>query len=75
MEEVEEDIGIVIVEVDFQEMMNVVVDDLLFKYFFIYDLYNFCELVFKGKFIMFVVFVLREMCCFFGIDVEDIYVK
>lgn len=74
-EEAEEDIGTATVEADFQEMMNVVVDDLLPKHPLIYDSHNLCELASKGKFTTFAVSVLREMCCSFGIDVEDIHVK
>ena len=55
--------------------MNVVVDDLLPKHPLIYDSYNLCELFSKGKFTTFAASVLREMCCSFGIDVEDIHVK
>ena len=55
--------------------MNVVIDDLLPKHPLIYDSYNLCELASKGKFTTFAVSVLREMCCSFGIDVEDIHGK
>ena len=71
-EEAEEDIGAATVEADFQKMMNAVVDDLLPKHHLIYDSHNLCELASKGKFRTFAVSVLREMCCSFGIDVEDI---
>ena len=74
-EEAEEDIGAATVEADFQEMMTAVVDDLLPKHPLIYDSHNLCELASKGKFTTFAVSVLREMCCSFGIDVEDIHVK
>ena len=74
-EEAEEDLGAAIVEADFQEMMNAVVDDLLPKHPLIYDSHNLCELASKGKFTTFAVSILREMCCSFGIDVEDIHVK
>ena len=63
------------VEADFQEMMNAVVDDLLPRHPFIYDLHNLRELASKGKFTTFAASVLREMCYSFGIDVEDIHVK
>ena len=74
-EEAEEDIGAATVEADFQEMMNTVVDDLLPKHPLIYDSHNLCELASKGKFTTFAVSILRKMCCFFGIDVEDIHVN
>ena len=74
-EEAEEDIGSATVEADFQEIVNVVVDDLLPKHPLIYDSYNLRELASKGKFTTFAVSILREMCCSFGIDVEDIHVK
>ena len=75
MEEAEEDLGAATVEADFQEMMNAVADDLLPKHPLIYDSHNLYKLASKEKFTTFAVSVLREMCCSFGIDVEDIRVK
>ena len=55
--------------------MTAVVDDLLPRHPLIYDSHNLYELASKGKFTTIAVSVLRETCCSFGIDVEDIHVK
>ena len=62
-------------EAEIDTMISQVVDDLTPRHPIVYDSFNLCELSSKGKLTTLAIPLLREMCCHFGIAVDDIKVR
>ena len=62
-------------EADIDTMISQVVDDLTRRHPIVFDSFNLCELSSKGKLDTLAIPLLREMCCHFGIAVDDIKVR
>ena len=62
-------------EADIDTMISQVVDDLTPRHPIVFDSFNLCELSSTGKLNTLSIPLLREMCCHFGIAVDDIKVR
>lgn len=62
-------------EADIDTMIFQVVDDLTPRHPIVFDSFNLCELSSNGKLNTLAIPLLREMCCHFGIAVDDIKVR
>ena len=62
-------------EADIDTIISQVVDDLTPRHPIVFDSFNLCEPSSKGKLNTLAIPLLREMCCHFGIAVDDIKVR
>ena len=62
-------------EAEIDTMISQVVDNLTPRQPTVFDSFNLCELSSKGKLNTLAIPLLREMCCLFGIAVDDIKVR
>ena len=71
----DEDVEAAAVEDELEQMTTEAANELAAKQPLFYDNYNLCELSSKGKLGSFALPVLKNMCKYFGLDVDDIKIR
>ena len=71
----DEDVEAAAVEDELEQMTTEAANELAAKHPLFYDNYNLCELSSKRKLGSFALPVLKDMCKYFGLDVDDIKIR
>ena len=71
----DEDVEAAAVEDELEQMTTEAANELAAKHPLFYDNYNLCELSSKGKLGSFALPILKDMCKYFGLDVDDIKIR